>query len=71
MSDTRSATDMGVGLALAFGALAVVASLLAAATSYVVALEGDHAMQVASGLAIATAMLFAGLAVTALHRFGE
>lgn len=71
MSESRTSTDMGFGLALVFGALAVVAALLTTATSFLYAMEGEHFMQTASGVAVAAAMVFAGLAIVALHRFGE
>ena len=71
MTESKSATDMGVGLAMVFGALAVVAALATAATAFLYAVDGAHVMQTASGAAVAAAMLFAGLSVAALHRFGE
>lgn len=70
MSATKS-SDMGVGLALLFGALAVLGALASTATSYLYAVAGDHLMQTASGVAIGIAMLFAGLTIAALHRYGE
>lgn len=71
MTAPQAATDMGVGLAMVFGAFAVVASVVTVATSYLQAIHGEHAMQTASGVAIAAAMVFAGLSVVALHRFDE
>jgi hypothetical protein len=70
MAATQSGEDMGTGLSMAFGALAVVAALASTATAYLYAMGGDHAMQTASGLSIAAAMLFGGLAVAVLHRYG-
>lgn len=71
MTGSRTATDMGVGIALVFATLAVVAALATTATGYLYALDGDHLMQTASGIAVAASMAFAGLAILALHRFGE
>lgn len=71
MADSRTVTDMGVGVALALGTLAVVAALATTAMGYLYALEGDHLVQTASGVAVAASMTFAGLAIVALHRYGE
>jgi len=71
MSETRTTTDMGLGLALIFGALAVFGALASTATSYRYAVAGEHLMQTASGVAIGLSMLFAALAIAALHRYGE
>ena len=70
MSETAS-SEIGFGLALIFGALAVLGALASTATSYLYAMAGDHLMQTASGVAIAASMLFAGLTIAALHRYGE
>ncbi|MFB6310497.1 MAG: hypothetical protein ABEH64_04860 [Salinirussus sp.] len=70
MATGRTETDMGTGLALSFGALAGVAALASTATAYLYALDGAQAMQLASGIAIAAAFLFGGLAVAVLHRYG-
>jgi hypothetical protein len=70
MAATQSGDEMGTGLSMAFGALAGFAALASAATAYLYAMGGDHAMQTASGLTIAAAMLFGGLAVAVLHRYG-
>jgi hypothetical protein len=71
MAESPAATDMGTGVAMAFGALAVIAALATAATSTLYAIDGAHVMQTASGAAVASSMLFAALAVVALHRYGE
>lgn len=71
MAESGSATEMGTGLAIAFGALAVIAALATAATSQLYAMNGTHVMQTASGVAIAASLLFAGLAIAVLHRYGE
>ena len=70
MAATQSGEDMGTGLSMAFGALAGLAALASTATAYLYAMGGDHTMQTASGLSIAAAMLFGGLAVAVLHRYG-
>lgn len=69
MAATQSGEDMGTGLSMAFGALSVIAALASTATAYLYAMGGDHTMQTASGLSIAAAMLFGGLAVAVLHRY--
>lgn len=71
MTESHAETDLGVGLAIAFGALAVIGALGTTATSYLYVLEADHGIQVLSGVAFALSVLFAGLAVTALHVYGE
>lgn len=71
MAESPAATDMGVGIAMVFGTLAVVAALATTATGYLYALDGDHFMQTASGVAVAASLTFAGLAILALHRFGD
>lgn len=70
MAESPAATDMGIGLGIAFGALAILAALAAAATSYEYAFGGDHLMQLLSGVAIAVAMALGGLAIAATHRYG-
>lgn len=71
MTDTRTQTDLGVGLAIAFSALALVGALGTTATSYLYALESDHSMQVLSGVALAVTLLCAGLAISVLHIYGD
>lgn len=71
MAETRRKTDMGVGLALAFGALAGIAALATTGTGYLYALAEDHTMQVASGVGVALAFVFGGLAIAALHAYAE
>lgn len=71
MTSARTATDIGFGLAIAFGALSVLAALATTATGYVYALEGDHAMQILSGVSVGLAVLFGGVAIAAMHVYGE
>lgn len=71
MTETRTGTDKGVGMAIAFGVLALVGALATAGTSYAYALESAHAMQVYSGVALAVTMLFGGLSIAVLHAYGE
>jgi len=61
MTETASSSDLGVGLAMAFGALA----LVGAAVMYLAA----EAQQLAAG-GFAVAVLAGGLAITALHVYG-
>jgi hypothetical protein len=70
MSETPS-SEMGFGLALLFGALAVLGALASTATSYLYAMAGDHLMQTASGVTIALSLLFGSLTIAVLHRYGE
>lgn len=71
MSAHGSGTDMGFGLAVVFGALSVLGALAATATSYLALVDGSYEMQLFSGVGIGLAMLFAGLAVAALHLYGD
>lgn len=71
MTETHAPTDLGVGLAMGFGALAVLGALATGGTSYVYALQEDHTMQIFSGVALAVTFVFGGLAIAALHTFGE
>ncbi|PSQ33278.1 hypothetical protein BRD09_01420 [Halobacteriales archaeon SW_10_68_16] len=71
MADTARATDTGVGLSLVFGVVALLAALATFGTSYVSVVQDDHGMQVLSGIALAVTLLAAGLAVAAVHVFGE
>jgi hypothetical protein len=71
MADTVQASDKSIGLTMVFGVVAVLAALAVLATSYVSMLNEDAGMQVLSGVALAVALLAAGLAVAALHLFGD
>jgi hypothetical protein len=72
MTSTESQTDMGIGLGLLFGLVAVGAAALMAINAYDYAIlhaqGGDTSgLLVASGWAFGIAMLTAGLAVMAIH----
>lgn len=71
MTAGRTATDLGFGLAIAFATLSILAALATTATSYVYALGGDHGMQTLSGVSVALALLFGGVAIAAMHVYGE
>ena len=67
MANTASETDLSVGLGLAFTVVALLAATGMGAASYLNVLEHDPGLQVASGLALAAALVAGGLAITALH----
>jgi len=69
MVETARASDTGVGLSLVFGVVAMLAILAMFGTSYISIVNDDHGMQVLSGVALAVALLAAGLSVTAFHVF--
>jgi uncharacterized membrane protein YkgB len=71
MADTARATDTGVGLSLVSGLVALLAALATLGTSYAAIVNDDHGMQVLSGVALAVALLAAGLAVAAVHIFQD
>lgn len=62
MSETVGHSDVGIGLALAFGLVAVLAAVAMAVTVH---------DQVVAGWSFAVAMVAGSLAVAALHVFGE
>jgi hypothetical protein len=69
MTETGRASDLGLGLAITFGVVAVLAALATAATSYVSVINDDAGLQTIGGLAFAAALLAAGLSVAAVHLF--
>lgn len=69
MAETTQASDKGLGLSLTFGVVALLATLGMVATSYLYALNGDHQMQLYSGIAFAVAMGAGGIAIAVLHMF--
>jgi hypothetical protein len=71
MTADTTATDVGFGLAIAFGALAILAALGSTATSYRYAIDGSSFMQLLSGVTVGLAVLFGALAIAALHLYGE
>lgn len=66
-----SNTDMGFGLAVVFAALSILGALAATGTSYLAVVGGNHGMQAISGVGIGLAMLFGGLAIAAMHVYGN
>lgn len=67
MSESTTATDLGIGLAIVFGALALLGALATAGAGYAAALHDDHTLQLLSGVGIGLTLLFGGLAVAAMH----
>lgn len=67
MADTARTSDVGVGLSLLFGVVALLGSLATFGTSYASILTDDHGMQVLSGIALAVTLLAAGVAIAAIH----
>ena len=73
---TTTRTDMGVGLGLLFSLIAVGAAIATTVLGYTYGInhaagEAARATQVNAGVAFALAMLAAGLAVTAIHVYGN
>jgi len=69
---TESATDMGVGLALLFGVLAIGGAALTGINSYNYAIREAQGLDTggllaSSGLAFSVAVVAASLAIVALH----
>jgi hypothetical protein len=74
MASTDAETDMGLGLGLVFGLVAVGATLLTTVNGYTYATrtaQGLEAtgLQVSSGVAFGVAIVAAGLAIVAVHVF--
>lgn len=70
MNESTAATDLGVGLAMVFGALSLLAALGATGAAYAIAVQEDQLLQTLSGVGVGLAMVFGGLAVAALHVYG-
>ncbi len=70
MTDTSQGSDLGIGLAIAFGALAVLGALASTASSYLASMDHNALMQTVSGVSVGLAMLFGSLAVAVLHIYG-
>lgn len=68
MTETTGRSDMATGLGLLLGLVVAFASVATAVAAYssIVADNGDT-MQLASGLAVAVAMLAGCLAIVAIH----
>ena len=68
MAETTGGSDMGIGLGLLLGLVAVLAAIAVAGTAYISALaEEAETMQLLSGVSLAVALLAAGVAVAAIH----
>jgi len=68
MAETTGGSDMGIGLGLLLGLVAVLAAIAVAGTAYISALaEEAETMQLLSGVSLAVALLAAGIAVAAIH----
>jgi len=69
MAEQATPTDMGIGLALLLGAVAIIGALVSTGAAYLYALDEQGTLLVISGLGIGLAMLAGGLAVAAMHVF--
>lgn len=68
MAETTTESDMGIGLGLLFGGIAILAAAAMGGTAYATTLsENADTMQLLSGVALAVAMLAGGLSITAIH----
>ena len=68
MAETTGGSDMGIGLGLLLGLVAVLAAIAMAGTAYMSALaEEGETMQLLSGISLTVALLAGGIAVAAIH----
>ncbi len=67
MAETKSGSDLGTGVSLLFGFVAVAAAVVTAGTAYASETQGSDTMQLLSGIALATALIAAGIAVVAIQ----
>ncbi|MFC6865058.1 hypothetical protein ACFQGE_16540 [Halomicroarcula sp. GCM10025817] len=67
MASNSPGTDMGIGLGLVFGIVALVAVVLTAANGYAYALNGVASVRVTSGIVFGIGLLAAGLSIVAIH----
>lgn len=65
--DREAGTDAGLGLAMLAGLVAVTAAVVTAVTGTLAIGEGGETLQLASGAALAVALLASGLALVAIH----
>ncbi|MHB9286281.1 hypothetical protein ACKVMT_04485 [Halobacteriales archaeon Cl-PHB] len=70
MSERTQQSDLGIGLAVAFGALAVLGALATTASSYISSMNHSALMQTVSGVSVGLAMLFGAIAIAVLHIYG-
>jgi hypothetical protein len=70
MAEQSQQSDMGTGLGILFGLVAVIAAVATAGTGYLVELGSDgETMQLLSGVAVAVAMAAACLSIVAIHLY--
>ena len=67
MAETKSGSDLGTGVSLFFGFVAVAAAVATASTAYLSESQGSDTMQLLSGIALAVALIAAGIAVVAIQ----
>ncbi|MFC7019056.1 MULTISPECIES: DUF7525 family protein [Haloarcula] len=67
MASNSPGTDMGIGLGLVFGIVALAAVVLTAANGYAYALNGVASVRVTSGIVFGVGLLAAGLSIVAIH----
>jgi hypothetical protein len=64
-----SESDLQLGLGLLFGFVSILAAIGMAGTAFRAEFQGSEEMQMLSGVALAIALLAAGIAIVAIHRF--
>ena len=69
MAETKRGSDLGTGVGMLFGLVAVVAAIATAATAFLSETQGSDTMQLLSGIALAVALLAGGVAVVAIQVF--
>lgn len=69
MAETKQASDLGRGLSLLFGLVAVLAAIGIAATAYLSEVQGSDTMQILSGVALTVALVAGALAIAVIHIF--
>ncbi|MFC7027975.1 hypothetical protein ACFQJ5_10830 [Halomicroarcula sp. GCM10025324] len=67
MASNTPETDMGLGLGLVFGIVALIAVVLTATNGYAYALNGVAQVRITSGIVFGIGLLAAGLSIVAIH----
>lgn len=67
---SRNSSDLGTGLAMLAGSVAVFAAVATAVTGTLALGDGGDTMQILSGIALAVALLASGITLAALHIYG-
>jgi len=68
MAETKTGSDMSIGLGLLLGFVALLAAVAMAGTAYIAALsEEGETMQLLSGVSLTVALLAGGIAIAAIH----